>query len=86
MTKILAKKDYLTNARVDAIQNFYGCAIRDNKSNTDKMSKEIYMQALLTNPCIQTAQQVTKVGVATKGILPLEYLYINLLRIHYLRL
>ena len=86
MTEILAKKDHLTNARIGAIQNFYGCAIHDNKSNTDKMSKEIYMQALLTNPCIQTAQQVIKVGVATKGILSLEHLYINLLHNHYLRL
>ena len=67
MTKILAKKDYLTNARIDAIPNFYGCAIRDNKSNTDKMSKEIYMQALLTNPCIKLPNRSSKLVWLPKG-------------------
>ena len=40
--KSLSGKGRLTNARRDAIQNFYGRAIRDNKGNTEKMSKEIW--------------------------------------------
>ena len=39
--KSLRRKGCLTNARIDAIQNFYGLAIRDNKGNTEKRSKEI---------------------------------------------
>ena len=40
--KSLSGKGRLTNARRDAIQNFYGRAIRDSKGNTEKMSKEIW--------------------------------------------
>ena len=40
--KSLRGKGRLTNARIDAIQNFNGRAIHDNKGNTEKMSEEIW--------------------------------------------
>ena len=40
--KGLSSKGRLTIARIDAIQNFYGRTIRDNKNNPEKMSKEIW--------------------------------------------
>ena len=68
----LTGKGRVTNARIDTIQNFYGRTTRDNKGITEKCPRKsgqfyIIMQALLTNPCIQTSQQVIKVGVIPKG-------------------
>lgn len=40
--KCLSGRGRLTTIRIDAIQNFYGRSIRDNKGNTEKMSKEIW--------------------------------------------
>ena len=40
--KTLSRKGRLTSARIDAIQNFYGRTICDNKGNTEQMSKEIW--------------------------------------------
>ena len=89
--KGLSRKGRLTNARIKATQNFYGRAIRSNKVNTRKMSKEsnqfyIVMLALLANPCIHTNHKVIKVGEATKGTLLMEHLRINPRNVHYMRL
>ena len=89
--KSFSGKGRLINARINAIQNFYGRAISNNKGNTEKMSKEIWAvlyhyASTADKPCIQTAQQVIKVGVATKRMLLMEHLHINPLSIHYLRL
>ena len=40
--KGLSGKGRLTLARIDAIQNFYGRAIRDNKNNPEAMSRETW--------------------------------------------
>ena len=40
--KGISGKGRLTLARVDAMQNFYGRTIRDNKGNASKMSKETW--------------------------------------------
>ena len=40
--KLQSRKDRLTIIWIDAIQNFYGRAIRDNKGNPPKMSEEIW--------------------------------------------
>lgn len=39
--KRISGKKKLTNAKIDAMQYFYGSAIRDNKGDVPKMSEEV---------------------------------------------
>lgn len=39
--KGITRKKKLTNAKIDAMQKFYGNAIRDNKGDVPKMSGEV---------------------------------------------